>query len=192
MKKVPHAPQKLPKQKGLLPSEGRANNVLPFSMPSRGVFARRLCRADFGLCLSRSWTSSKPRPTGCWRIEGVNERLPLRGSLTILPPKTNSRLAFQRSYLRFFFCPCRPKRKSLAKRKRPGEYFARCDARGGLRALHLRHLAVGLSTALTREATHPLCGELALARRVAALCRAFLLLRHHSPTPRRARLRRSL
>ena len=62
-------------------------------------------------------------------------------------------------YLRFFFCPCRPKRKSLAKRKRPGESFARCDARGGLRALHLRHLAVGLQSAV--------------ARRVAILCNTF-------------------
>ncbi|MBQ2249594.1 MAG: hypothetical protein II326_05400, partial [Clostridia bacterium] len=37
-----------------------------------------------------------------------------------------------------------------------------------------------------------LCGERALARRVIALCRAFLFLRHRSLTFRRARLRRSL
>ena len=92
-----------------------------------------------------------------------------QGSLTLLPPKNNSHLAFQRSHLRFFFCPCRPKRKSLAKRKRPRESFARCDARGGLRALHLRPLAWGLQSAV--------------ARRVVAACCAFLLLstiRQHS------------
>ena len=57
------------------------------------------------------------------------------------------------SYSRFFFCPCRPKRKSLAKRKRPWECFAVCGRRGGLRALHLRPLAWGLWSALARCVT---------------------------------------
>ena len=47
--------------------EGSANNVLPFFVPSREVFVRPYCNTDFGLCPDRSWTSSKPRPTGCWR-----------------------------------------------------------------------------------------------------------------------------
>ena len=59
--------------------EGSANNVLPFFVRRRGVFARRLCRADFGLCPDRSWTSSKPRPTDCLRTEAVNISLPPRG-----------------------------------------------------------------------------------------------------------------
>ena len=48
--------------------EGSANNVLPFSMLSRGVFVRRYCNTDFGSCPARSWTSSKPRPTESERI----------------------------------------------------------------------------------------------------------------------------
>ena len=46
-------PPKTPQQKGLLPSEGSANNALPFSMPSRGVFVRPYCNTDSGSCLSR-------------------------------------------------------------------------------------------------------------------------------------------
>ena len=89
------------------------------------------------------------------------------------------RINIKTRYSRFFFCPCRPKRKSLAKRKRPGEYFARCDARPRLRALDGRPLAWGLFpkrgavrsrfvrriTALSREATRLLCFGRALARR---------------------------
>ena len=38
LKKTPRAPPKLPKQKGLLPSEGRANIALPCFVGYRGVF----------------------------------------------------------------------------------------------------------------------------------------------------------
>ena len=69
--KSPPHPQKLPKQKGLLPSEGSANNVLPFFVWQRGVFARRSCNTGSGSCPARSWTSSKPRPTGCLRTEAT-------------------------------------------------------------------------------------------------------------------------
>ena len=62
---------KLPKQKGLVPKGGSANNVLPFFVRWRGVFAHPYCNTDFGLCPDRSWTSSKPRPTGCWRTEAT-------------------------------------------------------------------------------------------------------------------------
>ena len=65
--KDPSSSPKTPQQKGLLPSEGSANNALPLFVRRRGVFAHRYCNTDFGLCLARSWTSSKPRPTGCWR-----------------------------------------------------------------------------------------------------------------------------
>ena len=43
----------------------------------------------------------------------------------------------------FLFDTAGAKRK-VTKRETPGEHFARCDARGGLRALHLRPLAWGL------------------------------------------------
>ena len=74
--KSPPHPPKTPQQKGLLPSEGSANNVLPFFVRHRGVFARRCCNTDSGFCPARSWTSSKPRPTGCERIVAVNISLP--------------------------------------------------------------------------------------------------------------------
>ena len=83
--KDPSSSPKTPQQKGLLPSERSANNALPFFVRYRGVFVRRCCSTDFSLCPSRSWTSSKPRPTGCWRIVGVNISLPPRGRLTLLP-----------------------------------------------------------------------------------------------------------
>ena len=53
-------------------------------------------------------------------------------------------IKIENRYFRFFFCPCRPKRKSLAKRKRPGGRFALCGARPRLRALDGRPLAWGL------------------------------------------------
>ena len=77
--KSPPHPPKTPPKRIYVPMEGSANIVLPFSMLSRGVFVRRLCSADFGSCPSRSWTSSKPRPTECWRTVGVNISLPPRG-----------------------------------------------------------------------------------------------------------------
>ncbi len=62
-------------------------------------------------------------------------------------------IEIEKRYSRFFFCPCRPKRKSLAKRKRPRSDFARCDARPRLRALDGRTLAWGLWSALARGNT---------------------------------------
>ena len=58
-------------------------------MRRRGVFARRLCRADFSLCPSRSWTSSKPRPTGCLRTVGEVSKIKLTrvGAIVDRPPE---------------------------------------------------------------------------------------------------------
>ena len=93
--------------------EGSANIALPFSMLSRGVFVRPYCNTDSGLCLSRSWTSSKPRPTGCLRIVGVNFSLPPRGRGTAagfpetsLPSFGGSRVSGGRSLRDFGICAC--------------------------------------------------------------------------------------
>ena len=98
-------------------------------------------------------------------------------------------------YSRFFFCPCRPKRKSLAKRKRPRSDFALCGARPRLRALDGRHLAVGLQSADARRVAI-LCGGRALARdntpficlRAVARCVAALFIAFFSFTRARARV----
>ena len=82
--KDPSSSPKTPQNKILLPMEESANNVLPFFVRERGVFAHRYYNTDFGLCPDRSWTSSKPRPTGCWRIVGVNFSLPPRGRGTAI------------------------------------------------------------------------------------------------------------
>ncbi|MBQ5772164.1 MAG: hypothetical protein IIW07_01555, partial [Clostridia bacterium] len=62
----------------------------------------------------------------------------------------------------------------MAKRKRPGEYFARCDARGGLRALHLRPLAWGLQTR-SRARQHAYYASGALTHVALPLCEAGVL-----------------
>ena len=74
-------------------------------------------------------------------------------------------IEIEKRYSRFFFCPCRPKRKSLAKRKRPGEGFAVCGRRPRLRALDGRRLAAGLWRALARRVA-VLCGGLMCSRTV--------------------------
>ena len=45
--KGPPHPPKTPQQKGLLPMEGRANNVLPFFVLSRGSFRSAFVRYRF-------------------------------------------------------------------------------------------------------------------------------------------------
>ena len=70
--------------------EGSANNALPFFFVRwRGVFVHPYCNTDFGLFLSRSWTSSKPRPTGCLRTVGEGSKIKLTrvGANIVRPTK---------------------------------------------------------------------------------------------------------
>ena len=71
--------------------EGSANNVLPFFVRRRGVFVRCLCGTNFSLCPDRSWTSSKPRPTGCERIVAEVSKIKLTrvGAIIDRPSERN-------------------------------------------------------------------------------------------------------
>ena len=57
--------------------EGSANIALPFFVRWRGVFAHPYCNTDFSLCPARSWTSSKPRPTGSKRTAAEVSKIKL-------------------------------------------------------------------------------------------------------------------
>ena len=106
----------------------RARNNLGVSLLITFLFAPAVSKRKVAM-------SAETRSVRCFRANNVR------------PYKSNFvriHIEIEKRYSRFFFCPCRPKRKSLAKRKRPGRGFARCDARPRLRALDGRHLAVGL------------------------------------------------
>ena len=120
-----------------------------------------------GCCFRAEFTLASPvgrGGTACRDGEGFFSPLTrFAGAPPEGEPFVNRRTKSKPRYSRFFFCPCRPKRKSLAKRKRPRESFARCDARPRLRALDGRHLAVGLSPSEVQYVA-ALCVGRALAR----------------------------
>ena len=82
----------------------------------------------------------------------------------------------------FSFAHVGPKEKAWQKENGRGDRFAVCGRRGGLRALHLRHLAVGLSQSEVQYAAVS-CGGRAIARRVAALCNTFYFSPLFANTP---------